>query len=111
MVFPLPVGRATAIFSLHSECATFPVSFRDKGIHYVSFKIAFPSDFMTKLRFLMDLAFGSDEPLNMRGGKVSPREMLARLLEMAPVEDVEPQDCDVLRVVTAGAASGHRVEI
>src|SRR5438270_3124076 len=23
MIFPLPVGRATAIFSLHSECATF----------------------------------------------------------------------------------------
>ncbi len=84
MIFPLPVGRATAIFSLHSECATFPVSFRDRGIRYVSFKIAFPSDFMTKLKFLVDLGFGSDEPLNIRGGKVSPREMLARLLEMAP---------------------------
>lgn len=111
MIFPLPVGRATAIFSLHSECATFPVSFRDRGIRYVSFKIAFPSDFMTKLKFLVDLGFGSDEPLNIRGGKVSPREMLARLLEMAPLEDVEPQDCDVLRVITAGEARGQRVEI
>src|SRR5579864_7089884 len=36
MIFPLPVGRATAIYSLHSECATFPVSFKDKGICYVS---------------------------------------------------------------------------
>src|SRR5436305_628447 len=25
LIFPLPVGRATAIFSLHSECASFPV--------------------------------------------------------------------------------------
>ena len=48
LIFPLPVGRATAIFSLHSECASFPVSFRDKGIRHVSFKIAFPSDFMKK---------------------------------------------------------------
>lgn len=111
MVFPLPVGRATAIFSLHSECATFPVSFRDKGIRYVSFKIAFPSDFMTRLKFLVDLGFGSDEPLTVRGVKVSPREVLASLLEMAPAEDVDPQDCDVLRVVTSGEAGGQHVEI
>ena len=111
MIFPLPVGRATAIYSLHSECATFPVSFRDKGIRYVSFKIAFPSDFLTKLKFLVDLGFGSDEPINVRGVKVSPREVLAKLLEMAPVEDVEPQDCDVLRVVATGEAGGQPVEI
>ncbi|HEU0004153.1 MAG TPA: SDR family NAD(P)-dependent oxidoreductase [Ktedonobacteraceae bacterium] len=111
MIFPLPVGRATAIYSLHSECATFPVSFQDKGIRYVSFKIAFPTDFMTKLKFLVDLGFGSDEPIAVRGVRVSPRETLAKLLEMAPVEDVEPQDCDVLRVVTSGTAGGQQVEI
>lgn len=111
MIFPLPVGRATAIYSLHSECATFPISFQEKGIRYVSFKIAFPTDFMTKLKFLVDLGFGSDEPISVRGVKVSPRETLAKLLEMAPVEDVEPQDCDVLRVVTSGEANGQPVEI
>ena len=111
MIFPLPVGRATAIYSLHSECATFPISFQEKGIRYVSFKIAFPTDFMTKLKFLVDLGFGNDEPISVRGVKVSPRETLAKLLEMAPVEDVEPQDCDVLRVVTSGEANGQPVEI
>ncbi len=111
MVFPLPVGRATAIYSLHSECATFPVSFSDMGIRHVSFKIAFPTDFMTKLKFLVDLGFGSDEPIAVRGVKVSPREVLARLLEMVPAEDVTPQDCDVLRIVAAGEAAGQQVEI
>ena len=111
MVFPLPVGRATAIYSLHSECATFPISFQEKGIRHVSFKIAFPPDFMTKLKFLVELGFGSDEPISVRGAKVSPREVLARLLEMAPVEDVEPRDCDVLRVVVTGEADGQQVEI
>ena len=111
MVFPLPVGRATAIYSLHSECATFPIAFHDKGIQHVSFKIAFPIDFMTKLKFLVDLGFGSDEPINVRGVKVSPREVLARLMEMAPIEDVKPQDCDVLRIVANGEAEGQRVEI
>ncbi len=111
VIFPLPVGRATAIYSLHSECASFPVSFREKGIRSVSFKIAFPSDFLTKLKFLVDIGFGSDEPINVRGIKVSPRDVLAKLLETAPVEDVEPQDCDVLRVVVAGDAGGQPVEI
>ena len=111
LIFPLPVGRATAIYSLHSECATFPSSFQDKGIRYVSFKIAFPNDFLTKLKFLVDLGFGSNEPINVRGSKVSPREMLAKLLEMIPVEDVEPQDCDVLRIVANGQADGKLVEI
>jgi lysine 6-dehydrogenase len=111
IIFPLPVGRATAIYSLHSECATFPVSFREKGIRYVSFKIAFPSDFMTRLKFLVDLGFGSDEPLNVRGVSVSPREVLTRLVESVPTEEVEPRDCDVLRVVTTGEAGGRAVEI
>jgi saccharopine dehydrogenase-like NADP-dependent oxidoreductase len=111
LIFPLPVGRASAIYSLHSECASFPVSFRDKGIRHVSFKIAFPSDFLSKLKFLVEIGFGSDEPISVRGVKVSPREVLARLLEMTPIEDVEPQDCDVLRIVAAGEAGGQQVEI
>ncbi len=111
IIFPLPVGRATAIYSLHSECATFPLAFRDKGINHVSFKIAFPGDFLTKLKFLVDLGFGSDEPINMRGAKVSPREVLAKLLEMTPPENAEPRDCDILRVVVSGQANGQPVEI
>jgi len=111
MVFPLPVGRATAVYSLHSECATFPVSFHDRGIRHVSFKIAFPTDFMTKLKFLVDLGFGSDESIAVGGVNVSPREVLARLLELIPAEDVDPQDCDVLRIVAAGEAAGQQVEI
>jgi lysine 6-dehydrogenase len=111
IAFPLPVGRAIAVYSLHSECASFPVSFRNKGIGHVSFKIAFPGDFLTKLKFLVDLGFGSNEPINVQGVKVSPREVLARLLERFPAEDVEPQDCDVLRIVVVGVAGGQRVEI
>lgn len=111
LIFPPPVGHATAIYSLHSECATFPISFREKGIRHASFKIAFPGDFLAKLKFLVDLGFGSTEPLSVRGISVSPREVLASLLEKFPIEDVEPQDCDVLRVVTTGKANGQLLEI
>ena len=109
--FPAPVGRATAIYSLHSECATFPVSFQGKGIRYVSFKIAFPGDFVNKLKFLVDLGFGSDTPVSVRGVRISPRELLAYLLEQFPAETAEPQDCDVLRIVARGETNGGVCEI
>ncbi|HTK10354.1 MAG TPA: saccharopine dehydrogenase NADP-binding domain-containing protein [Ktedonobacteraceae bacterium] len=111
LLFPDPVGRATAIFSLHSECATFPLSFQEKQVRYVSFKIAFPGDFMRKLKFLVDLGFARSDPISVRGVSVSPREMLAKLLESFPSEQAEPQDCDVLRVVTRGRASDVPTEI
>jgi saccharopine dehydrogenase-like NADP-dependent oxidoreductase len=111
VLFPEPVGRASAAYSLHSECATFPVSFRDKGVRHVSFKIAFPGDFLAKLKFLVDLGFGSEEPIDVRGVKVSPREVLLRLLEAFPAEDAEPQDSDILRVVVTGVENGQHIEI
>lgn len=111
LLFPEPVGRATAIYSLHSECATFPLSFSEKGVRHVSFKIAFPGDFMAKLKFLVNLGFGSEKPIKVRGVEVSPREVLASLLEQFPAEQVEPQDCDVLRVVTSGNAGEQALEI
>lgn len=44
--------------------------------------------------------------------RVSPREVLARLLEMAPQEVVVPQDCDVLHVVVSGSdKQGQATEI
>jgi lysine 6-dehydrogenase len=64
-----------------------------------------------KLKFLVDLGFGSDEPITVRGVRVSPREVLASLLEQFPTETVEPQDCDVLRVVTTGKAGGQILEV
>ena len=37
--------------------------------------------------------------------------MLARLLEIAPTEEVEPRDCDVLRIVATGEANNQQLEI
>ncbi|QBD81804.1 hypothetical protein EPA93_39855 [Ktedonosporobacter rubrisoli] len=110
--FPAPVGRASAVYSLHSECATFPDSFRAKGLRHVSFKIAFPPELMTKLKFLVELGFASAEPISVQGVRVAPREVLATLLELFPSEQSAPQDCDVLRVVASGrTALGQAVEI
>jgi lysine 6-dehydrogenase len=121
IVFPAPVGRATAMYTLHSEVALFPVSFRDKGLRYASFKIAFPPAFLDRLQMLLDVGLAGTDPLAVRAPdgdgmlSVAPREVLAALLaarQDAPDEHThEPDDCDVLRVIAQGTRAGHPVEL
>ncbi|MEN9246189.1 MAG: saccharopine dehydrogenase NADP-binding domain-containing protein, partial [Thermostichales cyanobacterium SRBZ-1_bins_19] len=40
VVFPRPIGRQNPIYTLHSEVATLPLSFAERGIQEVSFRIA-----------------------------------------------------------------------
>ena len=69
--------------SLHSEVATLPVTFGDKGIRECFFKINYwgmsPQAF-AKVKLLADLGFAGDEPVDVRGTPVRPRDMLVTLL-------------------------------
>lgn len=102
--FPDPVGKAEAIYTLHSEVAMFPRSFQE--LKEASFKVAFAEDFTKKMRFLVQLGFASREKLV---GDVSPREMLLAVAEKQPIPDSEPRDCDVLQVMAKGSKAGKEV--
>ena len=112
--FPQPIGPATAMHTLHSEVALFPVSFRDKGIKHVSFKIAFPEEFRHQLELLVDLGLADTEPVATRGLEpearlqVAPRELFVSLLARRALSPIaaDPDDCDVLRVVAMGERQG-----
>lgn len=101
---PPPVHRAEALYTLHSEVAMFPRSF--PGLKDASFKVAFPAEFVSKVRFLVELGFSSAEKAI---GDVSPRQMLLRLAQQQPVVNAEPADCDVLRVIARGQRKGRSV--
>ncbi len=100
--FPEPVGRQTTFATLHSEVATIPVSFRDKGVKEVNFKLALPREFEKKLRFLVDLGFGSREPILVDRKKVVPRDVLLSLSREFPATSAKPDDHKVLRVDVKG---------
>jgi len=112
--FPPPIGPATAMHTLHSEVALFPVSFRDKGIKHVSFKIAFPEEFLHQLELLVDLGLAGNEPVATSGPEpgsrtqIAPRELFVSLLAKRALSPgaAEPDDCDVLRVVAQGEQQG-----
>lgn len=118
--FPQPIGRATAMHTLHSEVALFPVSFRGQGIKHVSFKIAFPEEFLQQLQLLVNLGLAGTEPVETRevekGSRVriAPREFFVSLLSArsGPTEGItEPDDCDVLRVIAQGRREGQPVTL
>ncbi len=115
--FPAPVGQVTAMYTLHSEVASFPVSFGAQGLRHASFKIAFPPAFLAQMRLLVGLGLGKTEVIEARGPKrgavarVAPREVMVALLAARQSADpteppAEPSDCDVLRVIAEGTRDG-----
>jgi saccharopine dehydrogenase-like NADP-dependent oxidoreductase len=101
--FPEPVGRAEALYTLHSEVAMFPRSF--PSLREASFKVAFEPEFTGKVAFLVELGFASREKI----GGASPREILLALAAAQTVPPGDPQDCDALRVELTGRERGRTV--
>jgi len=94
--FTPPIGLRRCHLSLHSEVATIPLTFRDKGVRECFFKINYwgmsPRAF-AKVKLLADLGFAGSEPVDVNGIQVRPRDVLVRLL--APY--VPPLDAFVQR--------------
>ncbi len=112
VTFPAPVGRQYPACTLHSELATLPASFRSKGVREVSFRIAFPGGLLDRLRFVRDLGLGDTAPIETRGGRVVPRDVLLALLSRVPRRDATgPADeYEILRVTARGTHEGRDVE-
>jgi len=109
--FPPPVGLRRPMYTIHSEVATLPLSFRDRGVREVSFQIAFDPEFVDRVRFLRDLGFASHEEVALGGGKVRPIDV-ANLLAMRqppPRQMGRLDQYEVLRAVVKGLSGGKKV--
>ncbi len=105
--FPPPVGRKTAFYTLHSELATFPSSFKGKGVRDVSFRVSFDRQFVEKVLFLADTGMASGEPLDYHGTEVVPREVLSRAISLQPRPKVlKLDDYECLVVDMRGSSGG-----
>jgi lysine 6-dehydrogenase len=82
-MFTPPVGILPMHLSLHSEVATLPVSFKHKGIRECTFKIDYwgmSGETIEKLRILEQFGFNSDDPVEIKGQHIIPREFMAAVL-------------------------------
>lgn len=110
--FPDPIGEQTVINTIHSEVATMPNSFKDKGIQDVTFKLALPKKFEEKLKFLVSLGLGDMEEINVRGNKIIPRQVLAELVNRkereTSSENHKHDDHKILQVEVTGEKDGKK---
>ncbi len=107
--FPEPIGHAKTHLSLHSEVATIPLTFAEKGIRECFFKITFfgyAEPALRKLQFLAELGFARRDPIEVGGVQVAPREVLIALLRQSPAAQLPPKTLgfkDVVTVVDGGS--------
>src|SRR6185369_7481115 len=113
MRFPPPVGVQSPMYTIHSELATLPVSFADKGVQEVSFKIAFPSDFLEKIRFLRDLGLASHEPLLIGDAKISPIQLLAKVAsQQKPAKRIgKLNQYEIVRAIVKGTKGKKKLTL
>ncbi len=104
--FPAPIGRRTAVTTLHSEVATFPESKQLKGVRDVTFKIAFEPGLVERFKLLADVGLASADPIDVGGQVVRPRDVLSVLGRGLP-QAAGTDDVECLRVVLEGERDGQ----
>jgi saccharopine dehydrogenase (NAD+, L-lysine-forming) len=102
--FPNPVGVRRPMYTIHSEVATLPLSFANKGVKEVTFKIAFDDDFVDRVRFLRDMGMASHEPVDIGGVKVPPIAVVNKvaMAQKAPKVKGKPKQYEIVRAIVKG---------
>jgi len=111
MTFPDPFGTQDQYRTIHSEAATFPKSFQEKGIKNVNWKEGGPG--FLDIKMFVDAGLAGEEPMNVKGMKISPRQFMLSLLNardlMGPPKGVTPDDWEVTRIIAIGKKKGDKV--
>jgi len=106
--FRFELGTQRVRFSLHSEVATLPLTYRQKGIRRCSFQIAYDPDLVSRLRLLIDLGLADARP-GARG--VAPRDVLLDCFRRLPPPPDVVDDRDTLAVVVDGEDDRGRLTV
>lgn len=107
--FGWEIGKVKIFRSIHSEIATLPSSFSEKGIRYVEWKEGGAD--VEKLKFLTDIGFGRTEKAKVDGVEVVPREFLFEYLKSQDMfslpEGVQIMDYEMTVVTAKGTDEGR----
>jgi lysine 6-dehydrogenase len=110
--FPKPVGTIVCRYSLHSEVATLPSTYRDKGIRECSFRGGWDEDFVAKTKFMIDAGFANNKSVMIGNKKIIPREVAVSLLNrFMPPSKIRINDMEFLKVEIKGRKNGNPKKI
>ncbi|RLD05994.1 MAG: hypothetical protein DRI65_07710 [Chloroflexota bacterium] len=119
--FAEPLGILPMHLSLHSEVATLPISFKDKGIRECYFKINYwgmAKNTIEKLNVLADYGFASEEPVQVGDFSVIPRDLMVAMLSgyvpsavdlLAPAKSKPPNWTKEIVTEIRGSKEGEEV--
>jgi saccharopine dehydrogenase (NAD+, L-lysine-forming) len=106
--FPEPVGPLTVYLVDHEEPETLP-QFIEKGIRYADFKLALSRQTVDMLRVLRQLNLTSKKPIEVKGFRIAPKDVLLSLLPRPSdlAGKVEGFSCVVVDVI--GKRAGKKM--
>jgi saccharopine dehydrogenase (NAD+, L-lysine-forming) len=119
--FIQPLGLLPMHLSLHSEIATLPVSFQDKGLRDCFFKINYwgmAKEAVEKVRVLIDFGFADRDPVDVDGKSIVPRDLMVALMGghvppitafLAPPENEPPDWAKEIVTEVHGQREGEEV--
>jgi lysine 6-dehydrogenase len=87
-VFRFKVGDHTIRGLPHQEPGMLSKSFPD--VKHIMYRQAYGEDYETKYCFLRDLGFSSHDPIDVKGVKIAPFDVLRALIERLPPEKKTP---------------------
>jgi len=110
-VYHLPEGDVECVYTIHSEPATLPRSYADRGIRSVEWRLGLPPAHTLPLRALVASGMASSEPVRVNGHDVIPRDVLVAVLPRQGGAPEDPGALERLRAHVVGTRGGERVEI
>ena len=109
--FDEPVGTQFIAGEGHSEPLLLSRSFGDRGIKRISYRGAFGDDVEKKIMFLRDLGFANPNPIDVKGQKVVPFDVLQALVNNLPPETKEqPNFIGDMVIIVTGERNGAPIE-
>jgi saccharopine dehydrogenase (NAD+, L-lysine-forming) len=103
--FKEPVGRNTCHYSIHSEIATLPLSF--KQVTDVDFKLGVSPKLFKAIRPMIEAGLGDSSPIDVKGMNVSPRDFAIAYLQ-SHASSEEPERCVALKTEVEGTSDGKK---
>jgi saccharopine dehydrogenase-like NADP-dependent oxidoreductase len=109
--YHLPEGDVECVYTIHSEQATLPRSYADRGIRTVEWRLGLPPAHTLPLRALVASGMASTDPVQVHGRDVSPRDVLVAVLARQGGAADDPGALERLRAHVVGTREGRRIEI
>ena len=112
--YTFPGGDVECVYTIHSEPATLPRSYADRGIRRVEWRLGLaPADHVRLLSFVA-AGLASDQAVRVGDVEVRPADVLAAVLARQARDDLatpDPGAVEWFRVITVGSHEGHPVTV